>query len=687
MTIHLHHCPTPPPPLGGRSVGAGLRLDGLLLLAQLVSSLPLAALVIKNGADQILATSEGLNRPEGLLESPVVRRLAAGRAPLLCPDVREAPELRADPLLAANPDVIFLVARPLMLPGTHHCVGALLVMDTTAATPMPPDVFLGLDTIGVQAMEMYSLSLEAQRLQAFLPLLCHELNTPLNGLLGLAALGAAPQSEGVAESAEALLRAIQRLQDYVEITQGKVQFAMEEFPLVGCMETTLAAHARMAPSVHVHCDGPRDVRVVTDPGRLQQILSLLVENALKFTPAGGEVNVRATVRGMDEATQQAELLFEVQDTGVGIAAGQMGQLFKAFGVGDASATRQHGGMGLGLVIAKALCEGLRGEMWVEAAVPLGSRFCFTVHAAVVRRAAAPPAEPRSTSLQSLCSQASWDMEYPSNTTSARAACDTPPLILGLRSSPPAPDRPPLPSPAPSDGEQSDSPSPGSLRRRQWSFETNPVLSVLVVDDVPLNVKVMAGFLRRLGCSVSTASNGVEAQEALNAQWFDAVFTDVEMPLMDGCTLALWLRSTCGKQAPYIVGVSANTVDGNRRACLASGMNEFLNKPVRFEAVKRVVDGMAKAGSPAVADGPRRRASSYTGGACAAVLEAFRKEESFPTMPLSPTPPKSKPSLLPWASALLSPRPSGRRADAAFQPTPPAAASGPYAFLRVRQRAP
>eukprot|EP00668_Euglena_longa_P007940 GGOE01009552.1.p1 GENE.GGOE01009552.1~~GGOE01009552.1.p1 ORF type:complete len:683 (+),score=219.39 GGOE01009552.1:35-2050(+) len=669
----IHPCgPASPPPLRSPSAPSGLRLDGFLLLAQRVSSMPLAALVVRDGPDRWLVASEGLNCPEALLESSVLQLLVASQIPL-CSSVQEDEVLLNDLLVAANPDVSFLVARPLLLPNTQHCVGVLLVMDTAVPTPPPPrNMFLGLDTIGAQAMEQYSLFLESQQLQAFLPLLCHELNTPLNGLLGFHALEGSNQSVDLVESAEAVLRTVQRLQDYVEITQGKVQFAAEEFPLLECVESAVAVQARAAHGVAVRCEVPADLHVVADHARLQQILGLLVENAVKFTPAGGQVNVRAAVSEV-EGPGPSEVLFEVQDTGVGIMAAHKGRLFKAFGVGDPSPTRQFGGMGLGLVIARALCEGMKGQMWFESSTSSGTRFFFTVPAEVMRRAAAKHTEPRTSSLQFFYS--TWDVESPLSCNSIDATCNTPPLILGLRSNPSTSDRASLPSVSSSDDELPDFPPLLGTHPHQPTPEMASSLSILVVDDVPLNVKVMVGFLQRLGCTVGTAANGVEALAAFKTQSYDVVFTDVEMPLMDGLTLAQTLRTQNNRHL-YIVGVSANTVDENRCACLAVGMNEFLSKPVRFQAVKQVVDGVKV----------DRETKSQRRPATSAIYGTALKDaaHSLSPEPLSPTPPKPKASLV---SALLHSRSSGRRADLAFRPTPPTTTAGPYTFLRVRQRVP
>jgi two-component system CheB/CheR fusion protein len=218
----------------------------------------------------------------------------------------------------------------------------------------------------------------------FLSILSHELRTPLNFIIGFASLledevgGPLNQQEHehvgkVLLGADRLLVIIDNLLEMGRIVANKFSVDRSATLYTSLIDQAVAALAPLAAEKHITLSQDASVpgEVWVDPGRIKQVLLNLLDNAIKFTPSGGRVHVRATLQG-------DRLVTEISDTGVGIDAQDIPKLFTRFKQLDMSSTREAGGMGLGLALSKAIVEGHGGSISVTSKRSKGSTFRFVL---------------------------------------------------------------------------------------------------------------------------------------------------------------------------------------------------------------------------------------------------------------------------------------------------------------------
>lgn len=250
-----------------------------------------------------------------------------------------------------------------------------------------------LETIEIQNIELdfaRKEALEASRIKSeFLANMSHEIRTPLNGIIGFTELllkSPLPRQQRdhlntIRKSSEILLTIISDILDFSKIEAGKLILDRIPFQLRDIVEEVVvmlapAAHAKNLDLVPlVYNDVPDNI--MGDPLRVKQVITNLVNNAIKFTQTG-EVVLRVSLEEEEADTNRVTLRLSITDSGVGLSRAQQQSLFHAFSQADASTARQYGGTGLGLAISKRLVEEMGGTIGLESELGKGSTFWFTL---------------------------------------------------------------------------------------------------------------------------------------------------------------------------------------------------------------------------------------------------------------------------------------------------------------------
>jgi len=371
----------------------------------------------------------------------------------------------------------------------------------------------------------------------FLANTSHELRTPLNSIIGMSELleldpggpDAGEYIKTIRASGESLLAIIGDILDLSKIEADRVVISKVPLSLTALMGKVIHLFSKAASQkgleLSYSVDNNLPDLILGDPQRLQQVLSNLVSNALKFTSVGA---IRIFVQSSGETDGPQTVRFEVRDSGIGIEQALLGKLFQPFSQLDEGSTRRYGGTGLGLSICHKLAGLMGGSIGVDSVPGEGSSFYFEI-----------------------------------------------PLEFVSASQPvPGANPPPV--------------------RIEEGLAVRYPLKILIAEDNPVNQRLLAQILKRLGYNPALVSNGLEAVERVSATAVDLIFMDEQMPEMDGLEATRRIRAACKpSHGPYIVAVTANAYESDREDCLAAGMDDFLPKPVRITDLSDAVERAGK----------------------------------------------------------------------------------------------
>ena len=398
--------------------------------------------------------------------------------------------------------------------------------------------------------EMEAKILTASKAKSdFLAKMSHEIRTPMNAIMGITEILAqnnifapdvAEALDKIYNSGDLLLGIINDILDLSKIEAGKFELVVTKYNIASLINDTATLNMMRIGSKPIEfvlsVDENIPLLLLGDELRIKQILNNLLSNAFKYTAKGRvELSVYAEAgSGGDEGEEsEVTIVFTVSDTGQGMTKKQVGELFDEYSRFNMQANRTIEGAGLGMNITQNLINIMRGQIFVDSEVGLGS--VFTVHLP-----------------QKRGSEEVLGRELAQNLQNFRA--------MGTK----------------------------QIRRARVALEPMPYGSVLVVDDVESNRYVAKGLMSPYKLSVDTAASGFDAIEKIKGgKVYDIVFMDHMMPVMDGVETVRQMREN-GYSRP-IVALTANAVIGQSEMFLENGFDDFISKPIDV----RQLDGVLK----------------------------------------------------------------------------------------------
>jgi len=520
-----------------------------------------------------------------------------------------------------------------------------------------------LDLMEVQNIELDITRKDAQQAASvkseFLANMSHELRTPLNGVIGFArqllktqmTVNQVDYLQTIERSAGNLLNIINDILDFSKLEAGKLSLEHIPFDLRECIDETMHL---LAPSAHekklelsmmVDSEVPHDV--LGDAMRLQQILTNLIGNAIKFTQEG---NIEVQIQRIEQESDidnNVTLKMMISDTGIGISEKQQDQLFKAFGQADTSVTRQYGGTGLGLVITQKLVTEMQGNIDLVSSPGQGSTFWFTIK---IEKNSHSPLE--RLPLEQLKGQSI--LVYESNEFAARACsqllnqwqttltlsetepqlqrnldkqydaivighsqCDnlqpllshiekaknfTNNIVVLINSSDPSIfdmiqkmgatyclskpiNHKQLANVLVADKENKQE----LILPQNLPTLIRKDINVMAVDDNPANLKLIQAMLNDRVNHVTTCVNGQIAVDQSTLQKFDLIFMDIQMPILDGISACLQIKDGKVNHETPVIAVTAHVLPGEKEQFLQQGMDDCLAKPIDEFALQQIIN--------------------------------------------------------------------------------------------------